>query len=400
LSRSLRGLLRYARSVLDLKEFLSAPGDGRVRPQIPGAALVCALLSGIVLRAAAYSRIEQLGKSGTRWPLGGRRRFGDDALAYFTERMDPAAVRQALVGVARRAKRNKALAKGPGGLVGLAVDGSRAGRFTKAGCPLCRPHNNGEPEAGHYHALCALSVVGAGPVLPLDAEPYGPGDSEYAAGQRLIQRAVAVLGKRFAQYLVADGEFATAPFLHTVTQCGLYTLARLKENLPTLLEAARARFVDAAPTRILDHEGVRIELWDADDFEPWQTLNWQSVRVLRYRYTDRNGTHVDAYWLTNMPKTFATTATLFLCAKSRWQIENQGFNDAKNRYGLTHTPHHHQNSVLIHWLLVFLALCIERLYRLCYLRRGNHPPLSAQELHDSFWRSLNAVRSVSTTDTS
>lgn len=400
MSRSLRELLRYARSVLHLEKFFSDPGDGRMRPQVPGATLVCALLSGIVLRAAAYSRIEQLSKSGTRWPVSGRQRFGDDTLSYFTERMDPAAVRQALVGVARRAKRNKALAKGPGRLVGLAVDGSRAGRFTKGGCSLCRPQKTGEPEAGHYHALCALSIVGAGPVLPLDAEPYGPGDSEYAAGQRVLKRAVATLGKRFAQYLVADGEFATAPFLHTASECGLYTLARLKENLPTLLDAARARFAHAAPTRTLVHESTHVELWDAEDFEPWDTLNWPSVRVLRYRYTDRNGKLVEAYWLTNMPMAFATTATLFLCAKSRWEIENQGFNDAKNRYGLLHTPHHHENSVLIHWLLIFLGLCIERLYRICYLRRGNHPPLSAQQLHDSLWRNLGSRPNRRTADTS
>jgi hypothetical protein len=29
-----------------------------------------------------------------------------------------------------------------------------------------------------------LSVVGTGLSLPIDVEPYGPGDSEYVAGQR------------------------------------------------------------------------------------------------------------------------------------------------------------------------------------------------------------------------
>lgn len=401
MSGSLRGLFLYARSVLNLKDFLSTGGDGRVQPDIAGSGLVRALLSGILLRAPAYSRIEGLSKSGSCRALGSRRQFGDDALAYFTERMNPMAVRAALADVARRAKRNKALTnKAHGGLIGLAVDGTRAGRFAKAGCSLCRPDNKRVPGGCHYHAFCALAVVGAGPVLPLDAEPYGPGDSEYAAGQRLLKRVVAALGKRFAQYVVADGEFATAPFLHAVSKEGLYVLARLKDNLPTLLNAARERFGYAAPTRILDHDGMRVELWDADDFEPWDTLDWPSVRVLRYRYTDHKGAIIDACWLTNMPRTFATAATLFLCAKSRWQIENQGFNDAKNRYGLTHTPHHHENSVLIHWLLIFLAQCMERLYRLCYLHRGNHPRLSAQQLHDIFWRTLQGHRSASAPNTS
>jgi hypothetical protein len=31
-------------------------------------------------------------------------------------------------------------------------------------------------------------------------------------------------------------------------------------------------------------------------------------------------------------------------AKSRWEIENQGFNDAKNRYGFEHICHHERPS--------------------------------------------------------
>src|SRR2546429_6734633 len=64
-------------------------------------------------------------------------------------------------------------------------------------------------------------------------------------------------------------------------------------------------------------------------------------------------------------------------AKSRWHIENEGFNDAKNRYGLGHIRHHHERSLLIVWLLTCLALTLERLYRLRYLNRGSHPVRAA-----------------------
>jgi hypothetical protein len=52
-------------------------------------------------------------------------------------------------------------------------------------------------------------------------------------------------------------------------------------------------------------------------------------------------------------------------AKSRWEIENQGFNAAKSQHQLEHICHHHGNSILL-WLLNALALTIERLYRLRY----------------------------------
>jgi hypothetical protein len=55
---------------------------------------------------------------------------------------------------------------------------------------------------GYRHQATVISVVGTGPSLPFDVEPYGPGDSEYAAGQRLLRRAVSHLGPRFADYVV------------------------------------------------------------------------------------------------------------------------------------------------------------------------------------------------------
>jgi hypothetical protein len=64
--------------------------------------------------------------------------------------------------------------------------------------------------------------------------------------------------------------------------------------------------------------------------------------------------------------------SLYHMAKSRFEIENQGFNDAKNRYGFEHTCHHEQNSVLLNYLLTLLALTIERLYRIRFLSRYSH----------------------------
>ena len=67
-------------------------------------------------------------------------------------------------------------------------------------------------------------------------------------------------------------------------------------------------------------------------------------------------------------------------AKSRWEIENQGVNDAKNRYGFEHICHHERHSLLAVWLLTCLALTIERLYRVRYLHRGTHPVRAAIDL--------------------
>lgn len=204
----------------------------------------------------------------------------------------------------------------------------------------------------------------------------------------MLRRAVKHLGARFADYVVGDGECATAPFLHTTDEVALPVVARLKQNLPLLAAAVRARF-DGQPTQAVYREGDhRVELWDADDFTPWETLDWPTVRVLRYRQHKPDGTVVQAEWLTDFPVAKLGSRSFFRLAKSRWEIENQGFNDGKNRYGMEHICHHHANSILIVWLLSALALLIERLYRLRYLHRGDHEIRSAMDLFTYLWLSL------------
>jgi hypothetical protein len=373
-----RRLWRFVTERLRLKAYVQAPSDGRVRPQIPAAVLVWALVVGHVLREWSFHGVEALVRSPARRALRVARSFGDDTLAYFTERLDPAPTRQAAVAAVRQAKRNKAL--GRNGWIGLAIDGTGAGYCAAEGCALCHPvRDSAGAIRGYLHHFELISVVGTGLTLPFDVEPYGPGDSEYASGQRLLHRAVANVGRRFADYVVVDGEFATAPFLHAAGDVGLRVVARLKGNLPELFAAAQTRFAAQPPTQTIEERGERVELWDADDFDPWETLRWPTVRVLRYRQHKADGTVVEAYWLTDFSRARVSSRRLYQFAKSRWEIENEGFNDGKTRHGLEHISHHHANSLLIGWLLTILALTIERLYRLRYLHRGTHRPATAIE---------------------
>ncbi len=383
-----RRLKKYVAKCLGLKAYLQCPGDGRTQGRIPAAALLWALLMGVLLRRAAFAGIEALVRSSARRALDVSRRFGDDALGYFTERLDPAVTRQATVTAVRHAQRNKAFDDCP--IIGLAVDGTAAGRSHQKVCAGCRPYRNPQREiVGYHHQLVLISVVGTGLTLPLDVEPYGPGESEYHAGQRLLRRALGNLGPRFADYVVVDGEFATAPFLHAAGDLGLPVVARLKDNLPELLAAAQKRFRHQPPQQVFSHGKDRVETWDADDFDPWETLRWKTVRVIRYRQHKPNGTVFEAYWLTDFPRQQVSSRALFRMAKSRWEVENQGFNDAKNLYGFEHICHHEPHSLLAVWLLTALALTIERLYRIRYLHRGTHPILPAITLWQLLWLSLS-----------
>jgi hypothetical protein len=341
----------------------------------------------VLLRRWPFHAIEALVGSSARQALPVGRVFGDEALRYFTERLSPTPTRDALAAVLRRAKRNKAFEGCR--FVGLALDGTAGGRRRKATCRLCRPYRKALREiVGYRHHLVLAAIVGGGLTLPVDVQPYGPGDSEYAAGQRLLRRLRARWGARGIDYVVVDGEFATAPFLHLGEEVGWPIVARRKENLPELSRAAQRRFRSQLPHLSFRDGADRIELWDADDFDPWEALRWTTVRVMRYRQYKPNGEIFEAYWLTNLPSQRLSRRCLYALGKSRWQIENQGFNDAKNRYGLEHLCDHHPHSMLIVWLLTCLALTIERLYRLRYLHRGTHPLRPAIILWQLLWLSL------------
>jgi hypothetical protein len=382
-----RRLWIYVTRCLGLRSYFRSPGDGRPQPQIPAKALLWSLLVGQVLRACSFLAVERLVRSVARRALAVSRSFSDDALDYFTERLDPTSTRAALARVLHQAKRNKAFETSGG--IGLAVDGSTVGWRARSGCALCRPYRKDQEIAGYRHHVVLATVVGTGLSLPFDVEPYGSGDSEYAAGQRLLRRAIELLGVRFAAYVVVDGEFATAPFLHAAGKLGLPVVARLKANVPELWAAAQKRFRSQPPKLTFRLGADRVDLWDAEDFDPWENLRWETVRVLFYRQHKPDGKIIEAFWLSDSPIQEVSSRVLFHRAKSRWEIENQGFNDAKNRHDLEHICHHQTNSLLITWLLTSLALTIERLYRLRYLRRGTHPPRTAADFVHVLWLSLS-----------
>ena len=142
-----RRLWTYVTRCLGLQSYFRSPGDGRPQPQIPAKALLWSLLIGQVLRACAFLAVERLVRSSARRALVVSTSFSDDVLGYFTERLDPTFTRAALARVLHQAKRNKAFENSGG--IGLALDGTGAGRCASHGCPLCRPKaERGETDPG------------------------------------------------------------------------------------------------------------------------------------------------------------------------------------------------------------------------------------------------------------
>src|SRR5438445_3830453 len=161
-----RRLWIYITRCLGLRSYFRSPGDGRPQPQIPAKALLWSLLIGQVLRACSFLAVERLVRSSARRALAVSRPFSDDALDYFTERLDPTFTRAALAHVLHQAKRNKAFESSGG--IGLAVDGTTVGWRASSGCARCRPYRKDQEIAGYRHHVVLATVVGTGLSLPFD----------------------------------------------------------------------------------------------------------------------------------------------------------------------------------------------------------------------------------------
>ena len=324
---SLRGIKKYVMGPLHLRSYFSNGGDGRLSPRKPASALLWAFIAGQLLRQTSFHSVEGLVHAAPLRNLGVTAEFGDDTLAYFSERLDPARTRQALTTVLHRAKRNKAFESSAH--IGLALDGTTVARCQEKGCELCRPRRDAKKQIiGYRHHLAMISVVGAGICLPFDIEPYAAGDSEYAAAQRLLRRAVAALHGRFADYIVVDAGLSTATFLHAASEVGLPVLARLKENLPELAASVEQRFGCQRPHRVSADGNERVELWDADDFDPWETLKWPTVRGASVPPTE-TGRYRCSRRLAHKPAFLEVPLAVgFSHGQSPLGDENQGFNAA------------------------------------------------------------------------
>jgi len=100
-----RGLYKQAAKCLRLKSYLDSPGDGRSQTRLPAGALRWALWMGVLLRRGSFACVEALVRSPARRALGVSRRFGNHALPYFSERLDPADTESAALTAVRQSRK-------------------------------------------------------------------------------------------------------------------------------------------------------------------------------------------------------------------------------------------------------------------------------------------------------
>lgn len=346
---------------------MDAIGDARCRPQIATPVILRAVVAMFLVRLGSLNALEQTRSSRCwqRWLPGALP--SADTLGRVCALVEPSDVRTVQHHVYTRLKRMKALGPPGHGLMAAAIDGHESHATFRRCCPGCLKrtiHTDQGDRTQYYHRHVALQLIGRDFHVMLDAEPQRAGEDEVAAALRLLERVLDMYPRAF-DVVLADALYADSRMFNAVLQGGKHIIAVLKDDRRTLMQDAESLFKLTPPVTSQDGRVAR-ESWDLEGFATWPQVT-QPVRVVRTierrsirRQLDKEVESLTSQWtwVTTLPKTRAGTSTVIALGHSRWDVENQGFNELATRWHADHVYKHDPVAMLVFWLLAMICLTV------------------------------------------
>ena len=318
-------------------------------------------------RIGSLNALEQTRRS-RDWKklLGGKELPSADTLGRVAAMVNAAALQKILVKLQSKMRQKKALPRLTDHLVALVFDGHESmSSFLRKPCGGCLERKVGKPEEQKnqsYHRYVFASLVGEDFHYFVDVEPIRPGEGEVVAARRLYDR----IHPRYARsYHVVAGDalYLEGPFFQAAIDRGKDVIAVLKRENLSLFEDAEALFAEMEPV-VFRRKGRDHQCWDLSGFTSFPTVD-QPLRVVKSLETwsvqrQRTGKMEKMtsrwIWATTISEHRADTREIVRLGHSRWDIENQGFNEAVNRYQLNHVFRHEPNAMVVMYLLAMLAM--------------------------------------------
>ena len=354
--------------------------DARVNPRLPAPLFPALWFVMFAARLPSFNALVQLRRSKclNRW-LGTRTVPSAKELAIVSESIDPAGLRACLGFIMHRLRRNKVL-RPRHGLMLAAIDGHETHSSYKRrheGCLEREITVGGRKVIQYYQRFTVFQLIGEGFYLLLDLEPVLPGEDEVASAMRLLARVLADHPRCF-DVLTCDAIYLRPSMINMLVGANKHFVAVLKDNQPELLAESRRLLPGEPPESFTIPKAPgksprQVQLRQADGFTTESIHN--KLRVVHAHETGTRhelvaGKRVDSpidthwYWATTMPASFAPGRVVFEFGHNRWRIENEGFNELNSHWHAGHVFHHHANSLLVLWLMLFIAHAIFH----CFLR--------------------------------
>lgn len=372
-----RKLLRYSNKIFNLFSIITSITDGRLKPQIATAKITAAIT------IMHFSNLGSLNSLSQAISVKNLKKAvpSVSTIARVADSMDLDKIRSVGIEIYQKARKSKMLSPYCGMWVGI-VDGHEQTTSKYHRCPHCKSRivtkKGGVKEVQYYHEFTAFILAGPKISFILDIEPILPGEGEITSSYRLLERVLRNYPRAFS-VVIGDGLYLKKTVFNLLKSHHKYTIAVLKEERRQIFEEANRLSLFSEP-KTYKQGSTYYKVWDHQISGCWDGYG-KKVRVIVSEETTPKRTHskggkawediVDKanwMWVTNLPcpridATDDLKNTVRIC-HSRWQIENQCFNETVNTWKADHVYRHSANAIIAFLLLLFTCVNIFNIFRI------------------------------------
>lgn len=263
----------------------------------------------------------------------------------------------------------------------IIVDGTGLHTFHEKHCEHCLIREYKDKETGEvtstlymHHVLEAKLVVGdmvfsiATEFIENESETVTKQDCELKAFQRLAKKLKADF-PRLPICILGDSIYASETIFKLCDEYKWKFLCRFKEGrIPTIAqEFETLKKIETENIKKVEIPKSKESLCWVNDIEyNKRTVNLLEMEVEKTKETEK-GIEVEIrqyVFITNFRVTKSNVQALAKSGRSRWKIENQGFNHQKTKqYHIEHVNSHNYKAMKNHYLLVQITDILVQLYK-------------------------------------
>ncbi|MBU1495064.1 MAG: transposase [Actinobacteria bacterium] len=369
--------ITYIRKVYRLRDHLADITDGRQDPTYSTLLVALAVFFCGLLRIRSFNALEpRLKETGFLKLVGAPSHLSHlgsaDTVSRTLQSMNLNSVRNVVVGVLRKAERNKVFREGwIGSYRYVAIDGWEPIQSWNRHCDHCLVRKVKKKDASgkvieveqYYHRYVVAMLIDDRMDLALDFEPLLPSDlrpgplrnkadeGELTAAKRLVRRLRQTYP--WVDVVVADALYANGPFLSLLKELDLGGVIIVRKSSDEPLKEALDLWADKPAEQTFEDKakGERIELWDCKDIETLDTYDGK-IRVVRAQVSKADNDTVSTWCacVIGKPGNLSPRQVLRV-ARGRWHIENTGFHQWTKRWQFAHVfTHDNTGMQALYWL--------------------------------------------------
>lgn len=283
----------------------------------------------------------------------------------------------------------------------VSVDGTQYFESEKIGCMKCLRKKSKDDEIRYSHQILQATLVAPGKRQVI---PFGPGfisnsgregtqDCELKAGKRLIPKLRAA-HRQLPMMIVGDSLYSKQPFIRLVKKHKMsFILGAKPKDHKTLMEDIEGLRRGGCLQRVeyTDKKKKRYVYEWVNEIPLNGYLGGDVVNFIEFHIFDAGGKRTyHNSWVTDIEVSEENVRELVKGGRSRWKIENEGFNTLKNHgYHLEHNfGHGHKNLSEAFFVLNLLAFFVHQILEISdLLYQRCRAGFSARR---EFWNAIRA----------